>query len=511
MPIELELKCRINPRDIARLHAHPLFRQGMRSAPRKLYSVYYDTPELDLWRAGVSLRLRRAGKDWTQTVNCGGGVVSALHQRQEFESRIKTPFPDFTVLAQQDVAAHFAAVSLRTRLKPVFVAEITRTSTLLRPKKGVAIQASVDVGTIKSGDATEPLCEVELEWKAGPAWKVNEAALQLIQSVPMVVDPHSKAQRGMALHQGASPEPCKAQAPVLTADLTTNHAFVVLAQSCLTHYLMNQDGMLQGRDPEYLHQMRVALRRLRSVLAAFGSLLPEAALEQPVAEIHWLAQTLGKARNWDVFADETLPLVARHNDQHTCMARVEARARTLRRAANAAARRVVTSTRGQSMLLALGSWLSAQTWLNLMTDEQRDAVTAPVPGFAREVLARAQRRVRKRGRHFSRLTAQELHRLRIAVKKLRYAAEFFSPLYDASRAGAYAVALARLQDVLGAWNDAEAVKQLVLLACRGVRHPRLAEARGMMLGWSNGIQDASRQNIRRAWKKYLAAQPFWSE
>jgi CHAD domain-containing protein len=131
----------------------------------------------------------------------------------------------------------------------------------------------------------------------------------------------------------------------------------------LKHYIANQRGMLDGGDLEYLHQMRVALRRLRSVFSTFAPLFPAGVLEPPVAETRWLARILGAARDWDVFVAETLPPVSARYAQHPGMAALTRTAAISRKAANRSARRAVVSARGQGLLLALGAWIDAETWL----------------------------------------------------------------------------------------------------------------------------------------------------
>jgi len=78
---EIELKLLVPPDAVRRLAAHRLLRGRTRPARRRLYSIYYDTPALDLWRQGIALRVRREGRRWLQTVKSGGGVQGGLYQR----------------------------------------------------------------------------------------------------------------------------------------------------------------------------------------------------------------------------------------------------------------------------------------------------------------------------------------------------------------------------------------------------------------------------------------------
>ena len=291
--------------------------------------------------------------------------------------------------------------------------------------------------------------------------------------------------------------------------MTSNDAFKALITGCLAHFTGNQRGMLDKGDPEYLHQMRVALRRLRSVFSTFAPLLPAAVTTRPVAETRWLAGILGPARDWDVFATETLPPVMARYAEHAGLAGLARATARLRTDANRRARRAVVSARGQGLLLGLGAWTSAETWLEALDDMQRQALSRPALEFARETLSAALKRVRKRGRNFDELAPPELHRLRIAAKKLRYATEFFAPLFGEKAAIDYRSALARLQDVLGSYNDAVKMTQFSARASRRLTGAAADEARGIMLGWSAGVQNAGTRYVKRVWKDFRNAEPFW--
>lgn len=509
MSLETELKLQIEPRQFARLAAHPLLSGAANRVTRRLYSVYYDTADLDLWRAGVSLRLRRSGKRWLQTVKCGGGVAAGLHQRQEFETALTTPLPDFASLESSAVASHFASLELRAQLKPLIVTDFTRTSCLLKPAGGVAIEVSLDRGRIKSGNATAPVCELELEMKAGPAWRAYQFALQLLATVPLLVEDRSKAERGIALHLHERAKPRKVGRSQVAGGMSANEVFRTLIVGCIAHYMANQRGMLSRGDPEYLHQMRVALRRLRSVFSTFAPLFPASVLAPPITETRWLGRTLGAARDWDVFATETLPPVIARYEEHAGLATLARAAARKRAAANGRARRAVASARGQGLVLALGAWTSAETWLEALDDAQRAALARPADEFARETLDAALKRVRKRGRNFAKLAPHDLHRLRISAKKLRYATEFFTPLFDEKAADDYRAALARLQDALGAYNDAVKMTTFAERAGHGLTGAAIKEARGIMLGWGAGMEDAGTRYLGWVWKDFRAAAPFW--
>jgi CHAD domain-containing protein len=255
--------------------------------------------------------------------------------------------------------------------------------------------------------------------------------------------------------------------------------------------------------------MRVALRRLRSVFSTFAPLFPSSVLAPPVAETRWLGRLLGAARDWDVFATETLPpLIARYAGHAGLDALARATARK-RAAANRRARLAVASVRGQGLLLALGAWTSAETWLEALDSDQRADLARPADEFARQTLDAAFKRVRKRGRNFAKLAPHDLHRLRISAKKLRYATEFFTPLFDEKEAGDYRAALARLQDALGSYNDAVKMATFAERASDGLTSAAVKEARGILLGWGAGMEDAGTRYLKWVWNDFRATRPFW--
>jgi inorganic triphosphatase YgiF len=394
-------------------------------------------------------------------------------------------------------------------LKPLIVTDFTRTSFLVKPAAGVAIEVSLDRGRIKSGNARAPLCELELEVKAGPAWRTYQLAMQLLEAVPLLVEDRSKAERGIALHRGSRTKPLKAARSQFGSGMSTNDVFKTLIVDCLVHYSANQRGMLNRGEPEYLHQMRVALRRLRSVFSTFAPLFPRSVLAPPVAETRWLGRLLGAARDWDVFATETLPpLIARYAGHAGLDALARATARK-RAAANRRTRLAIASVRGQGLLLALGAWTSAETWLEALDSDQRANLARPADEFARQTLDAALKRVRKRGRNFAKLAPHDLHRLRISAKKLRYATEFFTPLFDEKAADNYRAALARLQDALGSYNDAVKMTTFAERASHGLTSAAIKEARGILLGWGAGMEDAGTRYLKWVWKDFRAAAPFW--
>lgn len=508
-PTETELKLQVPPESVARLRAHPLLKRAVCHPARRLRTVYFDTPALALRDAGISLRVRRAGSEWMQTVKGSGSVQGGLHSRPEQEAALAGPVPDLSLISDPMLGAAFTPDEIRRAIQPCFTTDFRRTTWLVEPAPAVIIEVSLDRGAVRGGGRLAPLCELELELKLGPVWRLYELALALLEAVPAQLENRSKAERGYALVSGAVDLAVKSRAAAVRPGMTVEDAFTAVAWTSLDQVIGNARGVIEGRDPEFLHQMRVGVRRLRSAFRLFSAMLPEPSMQTHADAFHWLGGALGPARDWDVFLDETFPPIRAAFAGHAPLAVFERACRRRRSAAGRSARRAVASHRHQRMVLAFAGWLALQGWREGLAAAYQTALLRGVESFAAEELQRRHDRVRRRGRKLSELSAQDLHRLRIAIKQLRYATDFFASLYEPEAARELLTRLSRLQDVLGRINDAATVEHLMLDAL-GARPPHAqAEARGIMLGWSRGQALALRRELRAAWKAFRDCDTPW--
>ena len=160
-------------------------------------------------------------------------------------------------------------------------------------------------------------------------------------------------------------------------------------------------------------------------------------------------------------------------------------------------------------MLRLAAWIDAEGWRVSGQAPAADALQTPVAEFAARVLERRYQQARKRGRRLAKRSPAELHRLRIAIKKFRYATDFFAGLYPGNTTRETLKRLGELQDILGAMNDAATVAELMTQGFGGGRGKRVLEAKGILLGWSRGHAVLLKQRLKGAWKAFRAAEPFW--
>jgi len=242
------------------------------------------------------------------------------------------------------------------------------------------------------------------------------------------------------------------------------------------------------------------------VLAAFKRMLPPEQRGWASGELRWLADALGEARNLDVFenalirpAREALPDVA-------ALRVLAAAARRRRQAAYAAARQAIRSPRYTALLLGLMRWFDGRGWRD---GEAAGPLEQLIGDVGPPLLDKLRRTAKRRGKGFARQSAEERHKLRIALKKLRYTSEFLSGLYDAQAVEKFAARLKRLQDDLGDANDLRAAQDILPELARGGDGATIARAGKIVLAWHHRRLVAHQSKTRRSLRRLLAAEPFW--
>lgn len=499
---EIELKLRIPParlRDVLKL---PLL-SSQKITTRKLVATYFDTPALDLSRRHIALRVRREGRRWVQAIKGAGTTLSGVHERLEIENVLKDSQPDLSVLPRSPFTKILRTRKVTTALVPVLQTDIRRSLRLLEPAPGVLIEVAIDQGVIRSGRRRSAVCEIELELKSGPVTALFNFAQQIMQAVPLAPEYRSKAERGYALFRGQTAPPVKAAPVLLSRGMTANQVFCAIAAAALAQVQANEYGVLAEKDPEYLHQMRVGMRRLRSAFSLFRDWLGDTAVLQLEA-LRTMGSSLGPARDWDVLMTETLPLMRPALTAHGAAEPFEALCQSHHRAARKKLKLSIKSNSYNNSMLMLGAWLAERG-----SDSSSAAWRQPARVCAMQILKTRYARVLKRGRGLEHHAAAELHRLRIAIKQLRYAVEFFSALFPGRSMTTLRDRLAKLQDILGRINDAAVVGPLVGAAAATTDDREVIVAAGMVIGWCEARAAAERAELRSAWRRIRVARLPW--
>jgi len=323
----------------------------------------------------------------------------------------------------------------------------------------------------------------------------------------MRLEPVSKAQRGYALAAGSSPSPVKARTVQLGESMSVADALRAIVFGCIEHLQANERGVMDSDDIEYVHQARVAVRRLRSAFSVFGHAFPREMFARQLDELRWLAGALGTARDWDVLMTETLPAVCAALPAEQALQELMQRCAGVRETARRTAQEAVASKRYTVLLLEWSGIFLRMPWL---ISEDAGAVerARPLIDFSSDVLTSRERKILKHNSKLGKLDDAQMHRLRIRIKKLRYAAEFFGSLYEKKAVRDYIATLTLLQELLGRLNDAATAEQIARALRDGGATEHL-EGLGLLRGWCAARGQDSRRGVPKAWRKLQGCEQFW--
>lgn len=512
MASEIELKFQVSPGTAGKLRKARWLKSSAAPAKGFIKSVYFDTKSFKLRRHGVSVRVRNSGKRHVQTVKAEGESPAAgLAERGQWESEIDGAQPDWQAMQGTPLQQLLTKKTLR-KLQPIFETRVHRTIIPVSTDHS-QVEIALDQGRIRSGRKSRPICEIELELKRGKKSALFDLAQKTVAHVPARLDVESKADQGYALL--GHPSPRRAEPVHLAPDLAAEQAFKIIAVSCIRHFARNTEGVLAG-ESEAIHQMRVGLRRLRAAISLFGDLLQGAETDAIKTDLKWMSGQLGRARDLDVLA---------HNDAIQAMHRTPGadvfrdRLAQRRMAAFAKAKRVVSSHRYSRDVLKVATWSETGDWTRGTSTRQSALRKQPIHELADDVLSRRAKKIWKKAAKLDSLDAHRRHRLRIAIKKLRYATDFFASVFPgkkaARRRAALTKTLSELQDCLGKLNDIAVHRALALEIARGARGRgrkagnRALFAAGSLSGQEESESSPAMKQASKAARRLTRQSAFW--
>jgi len=516
-PKEIELKLRVAPEDIAVLRNHPDFAGALHDPTHKtLNSVYFDCDDRFLRDHGLTLRVRHIGDKRVQTIKTAN-QSSNCFERSEWEQAIEGDQPDLTRVMDTALGPILTGDVCNT-LKPVFETRIERTAYHLNGNETDIVMA-VDEGQIVATDSSCPVSEIELELKHGNSAELFKIARAISDIVPAQLDVKRKSERGYELVEKTPVAAEKACDPELSAGMSAGRAFTLIGRACLRHLVANEPAT-KTRDVEALHQMRVALRRLRAAMSLFSDIVSDNRIDAIKTELRWLAREFGPARDLDTLFIEVLkPLRKQHANEpgFVSIGKMFARKRlkSYRQAQEA-----VQSARFLTLVLDTAEWVEAGPWSKSEDPPMRARREMPIEIYAAEQLSQRRKKIRRRGAKIGDLSPEQLHRLRIQGKKARYAVEFFSSLYQgkksAKRFKIIKSSLMQLQNCLGGINDVTTRKALcadiIARPGRGLtteQNRHRAFAAGLIIGDQQAQIQQLLDRARKAYSRFDNAKIFW--
>ena len=467
---------------LGRLPALVAHRSG-RARRTAVEVVWHDTPEGALAAEGLALSERRIGRDrmWR---------LSALHAAP--------PGTAPAILAEAGTQEALGR-PLPAPLLPVAACAGTLRTLPLDPAGAAATALTVLEGRLRAVTEELPVCRVRLHGVTDPSLPFALAA-----SLGAAAAERTLAAAALEV-AGRSVPP--APPPPMEPGQSVSEACAALMGRQLAVLLRLAPRAAAREGTEAVHQMRVALRRLRSAMMLFRRAVDCPHLVALKPELKALGQRLGPARDWDVFAEGTgRAVLEAFPDEQAVLRLQDAVAR--KRADSYTA--LATYLRGPEFR-ALGirlAWMAAaRPWEDLPpVDEVQAAARArPLGDFAARALARRMAHVQDPGGDPAQLPAEALHALRIQAKRLRYAAEFFAPLYPPRPVKRFVRRVTLLQDRLGHLNDGSVAAGL-MAALGGAER---SYAAGVVRGFVAASHPRAKTKALRAWDRVRRLNPFW--
>jgi len=516
-PTEVELKLWVAPEDIIVLRNHPHFAGSLHNPTHEtLASTYFDSPDLFLRDHGFNLRVRHIGDQRVQTIKSTGHGVG-FFERSEWEQTIAGDQPDLSHVNDTDLGP-ILVDDIRETLKPVFETRFERTAYHLNGN-GADIVMAIDEGQILATGSSRPVSEIELELRHGSHADLFKIARDILNIIPAHLAFKSKSERGYELVEQAAVAAETACDPQLSAGMSAGHAFTLVGRACLRHLVANVPAMI-GRDRTAVHQMRVALRRLRAAISLFSAVVADDRTEAIKTELRWLAQELGPARDLDTLLFEVIQPLRQRHAKEPGLASINNMFTRRRLKSYRQAEQAIQSARFRTLVLDTSEWVEAGPWSVSEDALMRARREMPIETYAAEQLSHRCKRIRRRGARINDLDPEQLHRLRIQVKKARYATEFFSGVYHGKKSARQCKkirsSLMQLQNCLGRLNDIVTHKALftdiIASPARGLTEEQSrhrAFAAGLVIGDQQAQIERLRNRARKAHSRFVRARAFW--
>jgi CHAD domain-containing protein len=448
-----------------------------------LQATYYDTADLRLLNSRVTLRQRTGGSDagWHLKLPAPGEARTEVYAPPGGDGEVPSTLADLVVGLRRGA-----------ELKPLARLTTQRRIINLQDSSGQVLAEIADdrvTGQLLVGK-NDPVTwrEIEVELKAGDAELLDTVHRVLTDAGIQRSTDTSKV--GRVLQPGG---------PVVEPKVTLNSTAGEVALA----YIRGQVRDLLAWDPEVrrdtydsVHKARVATRRLRSALRTFRELFDRAVTDPLRDELRWLGQALGEARDQEVMRDRLLAVIEKHPPELVIgpvVARLESELGGGYRASHRAAIEEMSGPRYFALLDALDKLRTEPPYTPLASDPAREVI----PGLARKT--------RRRVRRLAAIAEEtgedrDLHEVRKAAKRARYAGESLTNVYGAD-AKAYASAMENVQEVLGEHQDAVVTRES--LRDMGVR-AHLAGENGFTYGLLAGLEEARAQAAREAYAKAWA-------
>ncbi|MGN7611872.1 CHAD domain-containing protein [Magnetococcales bacterium HHB-1] len=262
--------------------------------------------------------------------------------------------------------------------------------------------------------------------------------------------------------------PKKTPAPV-RARQCTDDAFVTIIMHNFQYMLDWEPVAHEGLNIRGVHQVRVSYRRMRSAIKNFRRAIPRTITDSVGLEMKTFSRELGPARDLDVFISEVLDPVAGKIGPAEGEAALRSLIEKERAKAYERVRAAIDSPDYKKFKKRLMTWLKKKSWRKEVSRKERKTLDNSIKQYATAELNRRFNRFLRNGENRAQMNDEELHKLRIQGKELRYGCEFFGGLFGQQKTKAFLVSLKAVQSTLGTLHDISVMPEILdpLVAASG--------------------------------------------
>lgn len=504
---EFELKIALGKNEQQALARHVSGLGIATAGPRRqrLVSTYFDTPERTLYGAGVTLRLRRTPRGTIQTVKASRAIRGGVSNPDEIETRASGNTPSLESMPDGALRRRLGKLIDGHGIGPMFSTDIRR-RTWQFSKDGFAAELALDSGEVLSDGASAPISEAELELKQGDIDSFLALSEQVFSEVPLRFSQVSKSDRGfLAIGAVSTPPTAPLKSPPVRFARTDSigEVFALLFASASAQILENWQGVTEDDNPAYAHQMRIGIRRMRTMIKILKGRVKGGALKELNAELRGLGQLVGELRNSDVLIED---IVAPAMTGTTAVGDSSALDRVLnmhRETVRAHVRAELLDRKFNRLRLHLALLPYGAGWRQGLRD-------GPINAFAARSLGNLWKKARRQVEKLEQLSVEERHALRKDLKKLRYAMESFAPILPRRTFRNWHAKLKTLQDSFGYLNDVALAGRLPAIAAGQGRSRQAGLAAAFVVGWHTAHSANAFDALLSRWKQLARQTPPWA-
>jgi len=468
-----------------------------------LEAYYFDTPTYCLQKAKFAYRIRKEDMQWIATVKGGGSSAGGLHERQEWNVPTVDAQPSIAVFADTPIGHSLEQIVGQEHLQCVLMTRFERKTIDVLMPDGSQIEVAADHGEIIAGGKTTPILEIELELKAGQPAMLFVLGAALSKEYPVIPEPKSKFYRGLIL-AGLASEPSSKMTPLPEIDknMSAAAAFRTLLVHLIAHILVRQQAFFdEPTEPEHVHELRISLRRLRSLLQFMKPLLSSTQYKTYQEHVREVGKMLGVLRDidvayrsWqDIIGDQMVRTVPDTYLKQQLLERRQLEATTIYAALHA----------GLLTPVLLDLWA-------MVTDKKSSHLAGDHMTVGAYCIARVSKgltSVIKQGKAMDWDIGEHVQKLRVGLRSIQYAIILLrSTLYDIDP---LLLRLDVLQNKLGVLSDVHNTDVLFTKLLREHPDQSLGLEVGIISGWQRCQAFGIENKMDKYWGKFYRTAQRW--